>query len=790
MNQKQVKLEIFVKSFQRSINLVASLFIIIGAIYTTLSTMKYRFETRILEMNSEIGLLLDALAKELIVEDQEGANIVVKHIADRYLNSGESIFLDEIVDSKAVCRQIEYVLGRSKICWKPLKRQVQVTWMVPNVGEKYRITMLTSLSSVGITLLNFTTITLILVIVVIYIITRLFLHSLNENLIKPISQLHNILQSNNFDFTSNSRFQEVQSLVAAVHSLSLREKREIELAKYQAIAQMTQQLAHDVRKPFSMLKTGLNLLQASSHDAERLKSNLTFLVSEVERATKSVDGMLTDVMEVGSNSTILFQEPISPESLIETSLNEIFRIYPKSNISFSYQLYHSTMVNVHLKKVNRVFSNILANAVQAINFSGSIWFKTKMVGEFVQFCIGNTGSFIPEQSRQNIFDAFFTSGKKCGTGLGLAIAQKVVQAHGGKIWCESFKSPEHPDGKVEFFFDLPVAKGVLLDTNANLPKHSNEITQIITIIGEGIKSKSDSEFNRNENLLYYELLQSLSSLPRPLGILLIDDELIYRSALAGWISESNELKLFCGIYQASDSFEALEIMIHNKIDLVITDIDLGPRSLNGFDFVKKLSALYSFSGSIFLHSNRIVPDDHRKASELGADGFLPKPIAKGQLFKLILHSTQKLVSTSTLVGRHIPLRGESYPHQKNKVKNISPENTIAIIDDEDIFRNQWPIFLKNYRTICYSTAEDFLNDWDIINSNLVAVITDRYLGTGMDGIKLGTLLRKKSPHLTIFLSSNGVSLEDHSNIFDIILDKDAREESQKILSYLRLISNT
>ncbi len=105
----------------------------------------------------------------------------------------------------------------------------------------------------------------------------------------------------------NRLVREVTTLALGIRN-SEREKGEVQArAKTtEAIAQMTQMLAHDVRKPFSMLKTGLNLLQATSADPNKFKKNLAFLVSEVDRATRSVDGMLTDVMEIGSTS-VAFQ---------------------------------------------------------------------------------------------------------------------------------------------------------------------------------------------------------------------------------------------------------------------------------------------------------------------------------------------------------------------------------------------------------------------------------------------------------------------------------------------------
>jgi signal transduction histidine kinase len=86
---------------------------------------------------------------------------------------------------------------------------------------------------------------------------------------------------------------------------------------------------------------------------------------------------------------------------------------------------------------------------------GNLWIRTSEQEGFVEFTLGNGGSFIPAESLSKLFDAFFTSGKRGGTGLGLAIAKTIVEAHGGSIRCVSEKTEEHPTGLVEFTFTLP-----------------------------------------------------------------------------------------------------------------------------------------------------------------------------------------------------------------------------------------------------------------------------------------------------------------------------------------------
>ncbi|MEI8026323.1 MAG: hybrid sensor histidine kinase/response regulator [Pseudomonadota bacterium] len=410
-------------------------------------------------------------------------------------------------------------------------------------------------------------------------------------------------------------------------------KRAIEAQKAEAIARTTQMLAHDVRKPFSMLRVGLAML-GKAKDPESVKRVMSRVVPEIDRAMISVDGMLADVMEVGSTSVKLIPEPVSPESLFESTLGDVIRMYPEADISLSYDLNHTHMANVHIQKISRVFSNIVGNSFEAMRYRGSMWFGTFESEGMIRFCIGNDGSWIHAENLPNLFDAFFTSGKKGGTGLGLAIAQKVVNAHGGRIWCESSKTPEYPEGKVEFFFTLRVSNQVNSAT-ANLPKHSSDIAKQLTLLTE--TNLSSTSMDRGELSLEEDIVAAHLSIGRALQVLIVDDESIYRSALVSHMTRTPELSKALVLTQADSSTGALQAVGDQEYDLIITDVDMGKMSLNGFELVTELRGRGS-KALICVHSNRIIAADNKTAIESGADSFIPKPMAHAQLLRLLLQA--------------------------------------------------------------------------------------------------------------------------------------------------------
>lgn len=92
----------------------------------------------------------------------------------------------------------------------------------------------------------------------------------------------------------------------------------------------------------------------------------------------------------------------------------------------------------HAEQLSQVWTNLLTNAVQAMNGKGTLWLSVQPARGGVEVAVGNDGPAIPQAIRERIFEAFFTTkpvGQ--GTGIGLHLCRQVVEAHGGSIIVES-----------------------------------------------------------------------------------------------------------------------------------------------------------------------------------------------------------------------------------------------------------------------------------------------------------------------------------------------------------------
>jgi signal transduction histidine kinase len=111
-------------------------------------------------------------------------------------------------------------------------------------------------------------------------------------------------------------------------------------------------------------------------------------------------------------------------------------------------------VPIYVGELNQVWTNLIDNAVQAMDGHGTLTVRTRLDGDRVRVEIGDTGPGIPESLRQRIFEPFFTTkpiGQ--GTGLGLDISYRIVVGrHGGDLTVES------EPGDTRFIVCLPLTE--------------------------------------------------------------------------------------------------------------------------------------------------------------------------------------------------------------------------------------------------------------------------------------------------------------------------------------------
>jgi signal transduction histidine kinase len=204
---------------------------------------------------------------------------------------------------------------------------------------------------------------------------------------------------------------------------------------------MAARVAHEIRTPLSTIRGLMELLQGDLPAAAPTQAYMERIIQAIDRQDRLVENLLT----LSSPEPEACQA-VSVPAMIGDVL-EMLPADPRVHVNSNPGL---APVWGDAFRLSEVFTNLIQNALQAAPADGAVDVRMEPAGSGrVRVSIHNTGSGIPADLRERIFQPFFTT-KSRGTGLGLAIARQIVDAHHGSISVSS-------DGVSEttFVVDLP-----------------------------------------------------------------------------------------------------------------------------------------------------------------------------------------------------------------------------------------------------------------------------------------------------------------------------------------------
>ena len=111
-----------------------------------------------------------------------------------------------------------------------------------------------------------------------------------------------------------------------------------------------------------------------------------------------------------------------------------------------------TKITADRVQLQQVFMNLILNAIEAMkDTAGELTIKTELGhGGQLLISVSDTGVGLPDENRDQIFNAFFTT-KPQGSGMGLAISRSIIESHGGRLWASA-----NNGGGATFRLTLPV----------------------------------------------------------------------------------------------------------------------------------------------------------------------------------------------------------------------------------------------------------------------------------------------------------------------------------------------
>jgi signal transduction histidine kinase len=210
-----------------------------------------------------------------------------------------------------------------------------------------------------------------------------------------------------------------------------------ELAKHEresAWKEMAKQIAHEIRNPLTPIKLSIqHLRQAFKDKAPEREEILQRVTQTVVDQIEALSRIASEFSSFAKMPEIKFERFNINDLLRETTnlFREVIGI-----VFIERLLSDSIMVVADRDQLRGVFVNIIRNAIQAMEKGGTITVETVLERKSVLVRITDTGLGIPEEIRSKIFEPNFST-KTEGMGLGLAIARRVIEDHGGTIFCQS-----------------------------------------------------------------------------------------------------------------------------------------------------------------------------------------------------------------------------------------------------------------------------------------------------------------------------------------------------------------
>ena len=232
----------------------------------------------------------------------------------------------------------------------------------------------------------------------------------------------------------NSNGKAVGSLML-VSDIRLRRDLEQERGKanrLELLSKLTAGIAHEIKNPLSSMRTCVQLLKEKYEDEEFRE----FFQSTVTRDMDKVNDLIEKFVEL-TRPLELELSTQDVHSILDEVLSSLKNGEIPENIKLSTRYGASpSETEADRKELSKGLEYIIRNAVEAMAKGGSLTVSTLSDGDSIKVSVKDTGSGIPEEHLDSIWDPLFST-KNRGVGLGLPIGQKIITQHGGRIEIES-----------------------------------------------------------------------------------------------------------------------------------------------------------------------------------------------------------------------------------------------------------------------------------------------------------------------------------------------------------------
>jgi len=236
----------------------------------------------------------------------------------------------------------------------------------------------------------------------------------------------------------------------------------LHVARLRSMGQMAAALAHELNQPLTAtgnyVSAALRLLDGPAPDIEHLRRALRLASDQTQRSGDIIRRLRSYVARGDTT-----RRPEQLGVIVEESVALALVGLGDRGVTVKFALGSDLPpVIADRVQVQQVLLNLIRNAVEAMEHTEVRELSLGMAlwDCMVAVSVADTGSGLPPAIEAQLFQPFVTT-KADGMGIGLAVCRAIVEAHGGRLWCEP-----NPGGGTVFRFTLPTAASDELSGNA------------------------------------------------------------------------------------------------------------------------------------------------------------------------------------------------------------------------------------------------------------------------------------------------------------------------------------
>jgi signal transduction histidine kinase len=215
-------------------------------------------------------------------------------------------------------------------------------------------------------------------------------------------------------------------------------------------------VSHELKTPLTSIQGFSQAMEEGAISSEAEYRDAAHIINEESQRMRGLVDDLIDLSRLESGQAVIERGAVDMGEVLRSSARRFERQAKEKGVSLDLDLPGLPAIEGDGRRLEQVFSNLIDNGIRHTPGGGAVSVRAEAPAGAIQVTVHNTGSYIPLEDVQRVFERFFQldrnrSSGNGGSGLGLAIARELVQAHRGTIVAHSDR-----EQGTEFIVALPV----------------------------------------------------------------------------------------------------------------------------------------------------------------------------------------------------------------------------------------------------------------------------------------------------------------------------------------------